>query len=381
VVSAQGIRFENSNWKALLAKAKAENKLLFVDAFTTWCGPCKQMAANVFPQKSVGDFYNRNFINAKIDMEAGEGLTIAERYHVNAYPTYLFINGDGKMVHKAIGYYESNEFITTGMNALNPSKQFYTLKENYKKGALNAEQLLTLVQLTKELQDEDGYLIINDYLKKQTNWLTDENIDLMLTVTESPESEYFKFLSNNEEKIKSPSLKQKIQNGLDRVMLNFLESTMKADGFSEYTTPNELQKMVLNLEKNIAPYRPARAKLISYYAGFILAEKIKDQPSIEKYMIAYTEEAKHELNWQELNEQAWYFFENIKTPASLRYALNWGLLSIALESNFYNNDTVANLYHKLGENRSAKIYAMRAIQLGKEKGEDVRATEELLKLL
>ena len=36
VISAQGIRFENGNWKALLAKAKAENKLLFVDAFTTW---------------------------------------------------------------------------------------------------------------------------------------------------------------------------------------------------------------------------------------------------------------------------------------------------------------------------------------------------------
>lgn len=39
-----------------MAKAKTEDKLLFVDAFAKWCGPCKSMAKNVFTQQKVGDF-------------------------------------------------------------------------------------------------------------------------------------------------------------------------------------------------------------------------------------------------------------------------------------------------------------------------------------
>ena len=58
-----GIKFEQGNWANTLAKAKAENKIVFVDAYTTWCGPCKKMDAETFPDKMVGDFYNKNFIN------------------------------------------------------------------------------------------------------------------------------------------------------------------------------------------------------------------------------------------------------------------------------------------------------------------------------
>jgi uncharacterized protein YyaL (SSP411 family) len=59
-------------------KAKKENKLIFVDAYASWCGPCKLMVKNIFPLKTVGDYYNSHFINAKIDMEKGEGIELAK---------------------------------------------------------------------------------------------------------------------------------------------------------------------------------------------------------------------------------------------------------------------------------------------------------------
>ena len=73
---SQGINFvpEDMKWQDVLAKAKKENKIVFVDAYTTWCGPCKWMAANIFPTKEVGDVFNASFVNAKIDMEKGEGI-------------------------------------------------------------------------------------------------------------------------------------------------------------------------------------------------------------------------------------------------------------------------------------------------------------------
>lgn len=123
VIFAQdGIKFEDSDFKTILAKAKKENKLIFLDAYTTWCGPCKLMAKNVFTLKSVGEHYNANFVNAKIDMEKGEGIDIAKKYEVKVFPTYLFIDGDGKLVHRTIGYVPEKEFIQFAKDAISKTK-------------------------------------------------------------------------------------------------------------------------------------------------------------------------------------------------------------------------------------------------------------------
>ncbi len=55
-LGAQGIQFEHITFAEGLAKAKAENKLIFVDAFTTWCGPCKMLTSKTFPDSAVGTF-------------------------------------------------------------------------------------------------------------------------------------------------------------------------------------------------------------------------------------------------------------------------------------------------------------------------------------
>jgi thioredoxin-related protein len=128
---AQGINFEShdAKWADILAKAKTENKVIFVDAYTTWCGPCKKMAADVFPQKEVGDYFNKNFINAKIDMEKGEGPQLSKQYKVRAYPTYLFVDGNGELVHKSLGMMPAPDFIKVAESAADPNKQFFTLKK------------------------------------------------------------------------------------------------------------------------------------------------------------------------------------------------------------------------------------------------------------
>ena len=112
------ISFDKSNWNALLAKAKKENKLIFLDAYTEWCRPCIQMAKDVFTLDIVADFYNENFINVSMDMEKGEGPELVKKYKVQAYPAFLYINGDGKLVHRDGGYQEAPEFIEAGKSAL-----------------------------------------------------------------------------------------------------------------------------------------------------------------------------------------------------------------------------------------------------------------------
>ena len=107
----QGIKFEKGTFSEILAKAKAQKKLVFMDVYASWCGPCKRMASEIFTQKKVGDYFNATFVNAKFDAEVGEGRTIAARYGVNAYPTFLLLNGDGKLVGKMVGGSPADEFI------------------------------------------------------------------------------------------------------------------------------------------------------------------------------------------------------------------------------------------------------------------------------
>jgi thioredoxin-related protein len=110
-----GIKFEKSNWSQVLQKAKSENKIIFMDAYTSWCGPCKSMQARVFPDKKVGDFFNENFINVKVDMEQGEGPSIALKYPVRGYPTLFFIDPkSGKIVNQALGYKSTEQLIQIG---------------------------------------------------------------------------------------------------------------------------------------------------------------------------------------------------------------------------------------------------------------------------
>ena len=90
-LSAQ-INFREGGFAEALEAAKSENKLVFMDCYTSWCGPCKLMASKEFVQEKAGEYFNPRFVSVKIDMEKGEGVELRKRYDVNAYPTLLVLN-------------------------------------------------------------------------------------------------------------------------------------------------------------------------------------------------------------------------------------------------------------------------------------------------
>lgn len=110
----KGITFEDGTWKEVLAKAEAEGKLVFLDAYASWCGPCKMLKAHTFTDQLVGAYFNANFINAKMDMEKGEGPQLARQYGVTAYPTLFFVKSDGTVVNKAVGFRNAEQLLALG---------------------------------------------------------------------------------------------------------------------------------------------------------------------------------------------------------------------------------------------------------------------------
>ncbi len=112
------IEFSNSSWEEIVKQARAENKIIFLDIYASWCGPCKQLKKNTFTDKEVGSFFNANFINATFDAEKGEGKKLAERYVITAYPTMLFINPDGTIREAVVGYRSANQLMREAKGVL-----------------------------------------------------------------------------------------------------------------------------------------------------------------------------------------------------------------------------------------------------------------------
>ena len=107
------IVFTPYTWSYTVAAAKVHHKLIFLDAYASWCGPCKWVAKNVFTNSEIADYYNKTFINVTIDMEKDEGLKLAKKFQVESYPTFLIINSKEEVISRLIGVDYNKEFFNT----------------------------------------------------------------------------------------------------------------------------------------------------------------------------------------------------------------------------------------------------------------------------
>jgi tetratricopeptide (TPR) repeat protein len=104
------VRWSDESYEQILARAKQENKYVFVDFFATWCGPCKRMDEMTFTDAKVEELLN-SMIAADWDAEKDPNVAVAKRYKVSAYPTLLVIGPDGNEVDRHLGFLEPAEFI------------------------------------------------------------------------------------------------------------------------------------------------------------------------------------------------------------------------------------------------------------------------------
>lgn len=130
----RSIKFQEGEWNSILKKASKKDKLIFLDCYTSWCGPCKMLSRTVFTNDTVADFYNKNFICVKMDMEKGEGPELAKKYNVAAYPTLLYVNGRGELVHNVTGYQAPAKLISEGSTALEGTETLSAYTQRYDNG-------------------------------------------------------------------------------------------------------------------------------------------------------------------------------------------------------------------------------------------------------
>jgi len=116
------INFVETSWPQALKRAAAQNKYIFVDAYATWCGPCKMLKATTFKNNKAAAFYNQNFVNVALDMEKGNNPQLAQAWGMRAYPTLIIFDSKGKIVLNTVGFITAKDLIRFGEEALRRSK-------------------------------------------------------------------------------------------------------------------------------------------------------------------------------------------------------------------------------------------------------------------
>ncbi len=365
IIAQDGIQFvKDKSWNDILSMAKESEKLIFVDAYTTWCGPCKKMSKEIFPQKEVGNYYNDQFINVKMDMEKGEGLNLAQEYNVRAYPTLLFINAEGVLVHRIAGYMVAEEFIALGRQANNPEMTLSAMDKKYEDGERDADFLYSYTEARYNAADGSHAKIADEYLKTQKDWNSEKNMEFMFQYINDPKSKAFMHIIKNRKEFSKVFGDRMVTQKIQNLIYNQIY----------YSDPKPTMDQV---EKIYQKYYPEKADLLFANYKMSYHRQLGDREGYAKAAIDRFDNIPCD-DYSEYNEAAWTFYEVIKDEDQLKKALGWAKKSVKLAPRYENTDTVAHLYYKLGKKGKAKKAAKKAIKLAKAKDEDYGITQELL---
>ena len=366
----KGIHFEHGSFAELLAKARKENKMIMADAYTTWCGPCKWMVKNIFPDDSVAAFYNKNFINAKIDMEKGEGVGLAKKYDVACYPTYLFIDENGKLIHRASGGMEAKPFVELGIAALSPEKQFASMKKKYDTGTMTADEMAAYILMkgrtclsSKEEMAKYFPAQSDAELLQERNWNIMRENFMNLNV----ESREFQYLIKNrsefEKKYPAGEVEMVINESYSSALFNYIKEGDN-EGFKK--TKDEIKKLNFTNGEEL---------ILS--ADMEMYKSQKDWNGYGKTAIEYIDKfGKEDAGL--LNNTAWSFYENISDKTLLAKAEEWAKHAAELHPDYASMDTYTAVLFKLGKKSEAQGAAEKAIELAKANGDDYASTAEML---
>ena len=370
--SQDGIKFGKQSFAQTLEQAKKENKLIFLDAFASWCGPCKLLDKNVFPKKEVGDYFNANFLNLHIDMEKGEGIEIAKKYSIYSYPTLLFINGDGKVVYKAAGYMSPQELISIAKEAVNPENTLENKIAKFEAGEKDPEFLMGLIKNTYATDFSLAQKVATRYFQTRTHaTYSKEEAGMLLFFTKTIDDDLYKIFTAKKAELstqipesylveydKQLKLNTVLQKSFDANTQSINESTFLAEGtkiYGEKEAKQLLNKINMDLFFTQKKYDDYAKSALSYY------QNPKDFAT------------------DELNNVAWNFYLYVTDKTLLTQVTQLCLEGIKKEENSQNTDTLANVYYKLGDNKNAKLWAKKSIEIAKAKGDEYASTEELLK--
>lgn len=365
--SAQDVQFFQGDWAETKAKAKAENKMILVDAFTYWCGPCKMMDKQLFHNnQEVADLVNTHFIAFKTECEHDAGLVFARKYKVNAYPTLLFFNSNGELLDKQIGFNDDQQAFLADIQkmidmdqsntyAMDPNEMVMPWPDFYVKYFKDANDSTWQRDRTV---DAHAWLDTQQDLFSETVWAVMYMFNLNAQYTAYFEAHYAEYQKR---------YKFEASDKLNHIIYGQMQRSVQ-EGRPELMQAAE-EKM-----RTLFPDQPEQILYLQYSYYQMLGDWTKLAQVFDTFI---RDGGKSSLSL--INSVAWTLYEKCNDEGILNMSLTWFDPYLSGITDYNAMDTYAALLFKLKRYADAEKWAFRAIEQGKKDAFDVQGTEDLLK--
>ena len=371
IAQDKGVQFDHqSSWSAIQARARAEHKYIFMDCFTTWCGPCRFMSTTIFPQEEAGNYFNDKFVSVKVQLDTtakddahvrswyADAHNIMALYDIRAFPTYLVFTPDGQVLHRAVGSTQTAaEFIKNIQAAFDTSAAYYPQLAQYQAGRRDSSFLRKLAGQASDVYDmKDGHDIADAYFATQSDPFTPGSLNLLITYTQTTDDKGFSILCDHADKVDqvlgAGTAEQRVSSLLIQA---YLRPAVKAAGGRE---PDWKA-----MQRSMSEKYPAYAAEVTSKTKVLYYQQHQDWPHFQGAIVAHMQQYGAHATAAELNEYAWTVFQNCRDMTCVADALDWSKRSFNDKPIPGYMDTYANILYKMGKKDDAITWEQKAADL------------------
>lgn len=353
IAQDNGLQFKNLSYEEALKVAAKENKLVFLHGYAEWCHYCHDMVEKIYPDSTVGAFFNSNFICIKMDLEK-EGAQLNKRLKSHTFPTLVFFDGNGTIMHRAAGRHMKPMLLELGKEALDPKRRLHTWEQLFNNGNCGADtayRYLRKMEMTATNYQPEALKYLSKLsdadIKSASNWKIVN--DLYKDVDAPFTMRLIKMKTELENLYTKPVVERKFFE-MYKYEFGIRIRTLDTAGYERLK--QQLNVSGFDMAPKIMDYADLmKSKMKGDYAlYFKLAE-----PFVNNYAMS---------DAVMLNEFSQVFFERTKDPVLLAKAEAWAKESVKLNDSYSNNETLTGILILSGKKEEARTVANHAIELG-----------------
>lgn len=364
--AADGVQFTTvTSWQQALDMAKAQNKPIFLDAYTDWCGWCKVMDKETFSNADVASVMNAAFVNVKMEMETGEGIDVSMKYRITGFPTFVVFSPDGMPTFRTSGYQPPADWLKTLADMQDPAKRTVhkgitpTLKLSW------PDWHRASFIKGKERKFPDT-AVARAWFRAQTDKFNEVSFGVLLRHDMGEEIEQWAL--TQEDRYRS---------------MYGDEVAALRDGIISRTLSQAVSKKDLRLlqrAKDLVPGTDeAQRTRVHHRIDARYYQYTSDWKGVGRVVRSMAADASLSELASNVNDLAWTVYEKSDDAEAIESAIDGMARVVALPNvEWAHVDTYAALLYKAGRMAEAQTAALRAIELGKASGADIKETEALL---
>lgn len=364
------IKFE-ATWDEAISKSRMTGQLIFLNTYAEWCEPCKEMEEYVFTDLEVANHYNSSFINVNMNMEDYPGVELAEGYSIGMFPSFLFINGNGEVIHRGCGAMDASQFLQLAKDAVVDTLTLISFEQRYDKGDRSTDFMLNYLSLLEDacLDAERFAATYLDGVKledliKETPW------EVFATYQWDIYSREFQYLLENRSVYENELGSGVVNAKLYDTYLAQYQEVFEAEELHDFG-----MRALLHSIENVTFIGSDTLKLMMNLHHAEFRENWEAYAGYAIELVGMTDMT----DTEQLNELAWKFYLFVENKSQLEIASSWAQEAVNKQPEPSIIDTYASLQFKLGNKKQAIELEERALELARELYDDTSHYEYQLK--